>query len=358
MQRAEDHPIARLALAQRRLGGLARADVARGEDEAAHRRIGQQVGRHRLEGSPRSVAVAQPQLDRWDGVRGFQAGGEVVAHPRAVVGVDHGEDGAARRHVGGVSEQARDGGAAVEDRTHGVGDGHQIGGVLRQGAEARLAAGQRRRVASLRGHVGEGDHNRVRAGFARRDQRLGGDDEPDQGAVGLVDTHRHAHLRLPGGERDHRRVLRAEKGCAVLVYRPPAWVEGGTLGELVGGQAEDTFRARVAGDDAPVRGLHHHAIAQRSDERTIARVALPERLCGALLGGDIHPQAQDPDDRASRIPQRRVLRLVDRAVDLHGRSRTRVGQGAAHAIQDGRLVVVNVEDGPPDNRARRAPKRD
>ena len=84
----DERPEPLVAVAERLFGGHPLGDVARRDDDAADRRVVEQVVADRLQVPPRAVRVLDPHLDRSVDARLGERLGHDLGHHRLVVGVD------------------------------------------------------------------------------------------------------------------------------------------------------------------------------------------------------------------------------------------------------------------------------
>ena len=129
---------------------LLRGDVAGGDDDGADVGVVQQVGVDALHVAVAAVPVPQPQVGGRAGLvagDGLGPGGE---EGQPVLGVGEIGELRADQLVLRVAEQPGDRRRLIGDRQVGVDQGDQVGGVVHQRLEARLAPRRGRRDALLR----------------------------------------------------------------------------------------------------------------------------------------------------------------------------------------------------------------
>ena len=194
---------------QRRLRLRPGAHVAARSDQAAHRGIVQEIVRGHVEGAPGAVGVTPPERHLSHAV----GRGGTLAHPRRdtrlILGVDQGEGRRPLQRAGGVAQHARIGGAGIADEALGVGDGHQIGGILGERPEAFLARTQRLLGLHPRGDIAAVDDEALDDGIVK----TVGDDcfEHAPGAIAvLAPVGERGHAALAGGHILHRGQRRVE----------------------------------------------------------------------------------------------------------------------------------------------------
>ena len=184
-QRAVGEPrervVERLAR-QLRLEHLALGDVAVVDDDAADRRVVEQVAPDRLHRPPRAVRVVDPELEPALGAVPRREIGQRLLHGRAVLVVDERREWEALPVAGLDAEDPLHGHALVAHAAVGVEDRLGVGRVLQQRAEARLAPAQ------VRGELHEspvlpGEHPR------RRVERAPQHQQQDRGRQARDDEH-------------------------------------------------------------------------------------------------------------------------------------------------------------------------
>ena len=117
------------------LGPLALGDVARGDDDAPHRRVVEQVVADGLDVAPPTVGMAHAELHGLGEPRLGDVAQEDLGDTRGVFGVHELEDVVAFPESPGIAEHALAGGTRVDDVTLGVEHGDDVGRVLEEGEE-------------------------------------------------------------------------------------------------------------------------------------------------------------------------------------------------------------------------------
>ena len=326
----------------RGLGPLALGDVARVDDHGADGRIGEQVGANRFQPPPRTVFVPTAELDprRDPGPLGRRA--EDAADAGQVVGVDDGDRLGADEFVRSPAEHPLDGGTLVGDDSLGVKERDDFRRVLDEGAEARLAAAQRRLRPRPLAHVAnDGGVAGAAVGRPRRARQLHRKLLAAPAAPHHLDRARDPALiaaRARGVEATPVRVTE----------RDQQHHRGGLSQRLGGGKPEDRLGGAVPGDDGAARVNGQDRVGGRLDHRAEPRLPLlphrpepvvPLDLVGHQAGEDFKT-GQFVVAHRGGPPVEGAEGAVDRAVAKHERDADErpdaqvrgAGNGAAQGI--------------------------
>lgn len=153
----DEPPVACLARLERRLGALARGDVAEAPDDRADVRVVEQVRARALQPADGAVAVERanflPGVPRPAAEDALDLGREA----RAVLGEDVVAPGAPAHLLGRPPQHAREPRAPVEGRAVGRGQRDRVGALLDDRAEAPLAASEFLLRGDPRGGLGADD---------------------------------------------------------------------------------------------------------------------------------------------------------------------------------------------------------
>ena len=166
---------------------LAFGDVVRVDDDAVHRGIGREVGHREIECAPFAAATGHAQLGSMRGRRIGRQAEQQRGQREPIVGMYEARQLVADQFVGLVAEYSHDRRADVVDEAVVVDDGDDVGSVLDQPAEARLARRQLQLGCLAIVDLASSDHDAVDLGIAAQ---VGHHDlEPDT-CVPSVDASR------------------------------------------------------------------------------------------------------------------------------------------------------------------------
>ena len=252
---------------------LLRGDVAGGDDDGADVGVAEQVGVDALHVPPAAVAVPQPQVRGRAGPSpgdGLGTGGE---QGQPVLGMGEVGELRADQLVLRVAEEPGDRRRLIADREVGVDQGDQVGGVVHQRLEARLALRLGRRDAHFAGPAGglepAEQQTRHDRGEDHHEQGLDVGDAgrrpcwPPGAAAAASRRPRAAGRSRLGRRRRRRRAAGVAGGSASrAARRPPVGGDGGGDGGVV--------RAASALRRAPARRRRRPAGRRRTARRARA----------------------------------------------------------------------------------------